>query len=336
MLFGLALVFVAAVGMQPGVAPADDVPRTLTWRAPLGCPSEQQVRQRLESLVGDLHAGIHRDVSARAQAFETLGEEGRAPWAATIVIQSPSGESVRQLEASSCQALAEATAVLISVAMDPLGRSENVPEPATPPPIPGPADEPPVEPTGPSEPEPDGPASRDKAKKDELGGVVGIRAGVGLGPLPLVGATLGGRGGLLYRALRVELGVAYWFAQQYAARSEEPGGAFSLWLVDARICGVPGVRSVEFPLCAGTQLGGFWSRGTGVDEPRTSTSLWSAMTATGGFLVKPTGAFALGFEATLLVPLTRPRFTIEGFGEVHRPNAVGLEAIVVLEARIPR
>lgn len=316
-----------AVEGQPEAQP--EGPPTFTWRAPAGCPPEVRVRARLESLVGRDSASWERDVLARAQAYQILTDAGRDGWAATIVIESASGERVRQIEAPSCDALAEAAAVLVSVAMDPLSRQDVAMSESSPGEEPHPPevlDKPPTV----------LPPVSSAAVPPPWVGVLAVRAGVGVGPLPFVGAVLGGRVGIRRKALRVDLGGAYWFSQQYGGHATAGVGSFALWVVDARICGVPGWRNVEFPLCGGTQIGGLWSRGTGLERPRTGTNIWVAGLASGGVLVRPSAVLAFGVEASLLVPFIRPQFVVDDAVEVHRPNPVAVEAMVVLEAHIPR
>jgi len=330
LVFGPLLALCAAMALQPEQAPAEPS-ATLVWQAPSGCPSEAEVRQRLAVLVGSSHVTVG-EITAEAQVFEPADGEGRDAWFATVVIQSASGERVREIEASTCDALAQATAVLVSVALDPLGRLPEPEEPEQPAPLP---EEPePARPLPEFEPtRTPRPISSDRSL---LYGVFGIRAGVGTGPLPQASATLGGRLGLRYRALRVDLGAQYWFAQETLIRSSGFGGTFSLWVVDARLCGVPSWRTLEFPLCFGTQLGGLSSRGLGVAAPRRDMALWAALTAGAGFIVRPIERLGIGVEAALAVPLARPRFVIDDFGEVHRPGAIAFEAIAVVEARLPR
>lgn len=289
------------------------------------------MRERLAVLVGASHKP-YGEITAEAQVFEPADAEGRDAWLATVVIQSASGERVRELEASTCDALAQATAVLVSVAMDPLGRELQaqpelpaIPLPEAPNPAPSPAPE--FTATAPHVPSP---------RRSLVHGVFGIRAGVGTGALPQVAATLGGRIGLRHRALRADLGAQYWFGQQTVVRASGVGGEFSLWVIDARICGVPGWRTLEFPLCVGTQLGGVASRGIGVMEPRKTTSLWAAVSGTAGFIVRPVDRLGIGVEASLLVPFTRATFVIDDFGPIYRPRPVGFEAMVVVEAHLPR
>jgi len=297
------------------------------WRAPAGCPTEAEVRAQLEALIGGGVEGWG-SIEAKAVVFEPVAVEGSAGlWEATIVIESPSGQRVRELEASTCKALADATAVLVSVALDPLAPQSEPREPDPTAVSTGdPPDAAPEQPTTPT---------RDR-DTSEVRGSFGLRVGVGGGPLPRVGPTLGGRFGVTRGVFRFDLGGQYWFEQEHTSLGPEVGGSFSLWVIEARACGVPSVRNVEFPLCGGGQLGGLWGRGLGVPDPQSSLQLWAALLAAAGIVVRPVPALGLGVEASLTVPLVRPMFVLDDVGTVFQPAAVGFEGVFVVEALFGR
>jgi hypothetical protein len=105
-----ALCAVLAGGGLP--ASADEPRVSLTWNAPDVCPREATVRASLATLL----AGSANAVDARADV-RRLGER----WEVVLVMNG--GE--RRLEADSCRALADATALIIAMAVDPARVAAN-------------------------------------------------------------------------------------------------------------------------------------------------------------------------------------------------------------------
>jgi hypothetical protein len=79
---------------------------TLHWTAPVGCPDELSVRDDVQRLL----SGSQASGTARADVTHT-GDSWR------VVVSMNGGE--RRLEAASCRALADATALIVAMAVDP-------------------------------------------------------------------------------------------------------------------------------------------------------------------------------------------------------------------------
>lgn len=99
----------AALALAPAAASAQDLPVALTWRAPPTCPAREVVLTR----VGQLRAA---QASPRLDATATVTRRPDARW--RVRIETPSG--VRVLQARDCAQLAEATAVVLALALDDL------------------------------------------------------------------------------------------------------------------------------------------------------------------------------------------------------------------------
>lgn len=81
------------------------------WDAPAGCPDRDAVAARVEALAG---RAADDETSAHAQV------EG-PPWRATIELRRGDAIDTRVIEAESCAGVVDAYAVMIAVAMDPIG-----------------------------------------------------------------------------------------------------------------------------------------------------------------------------------------------------------------------
>jgi len=106
---GASAAFVALVHAQ---SIGDIVRRPVTWRAPAGCPDEESVNADVARLL----AGSKAPVDATADV-QRMGASWR------VVVSMNGG--VRRLEASSCRALAEATELIVAMAVDPVRVARN-------------------------------------------------------------------------------------------------------------------------------------------------------------------------------------------------------------------
>jgi len=113
-----ALAASVALAVRALPSAADDARIALVWRTPPGCPDEASVRADVARLL----AGSSATGSARADVTHA-GDSWR------VVVAMNGGE--RRLEAGSCRALAEATALIVAMAVDPARVAANRASPAT-------------------------------------------------------------------------------------------------------------------------------------------------------------------------------------------------------------
>ena len=113
-----ALAASVALAVRALPSAADDARIALVWRTPPGCPDEASVRADVARLL----AGSSATGSARADVTHA-GDSWR------VVVAMNGGE--RRLEAGSCRALAEATALIVALAVDPARVAANRASPAT-------------------------------------------------------------------------------------------------------------------------------------------------------------------------------------------------------------
>lgn len=106
------------------------------WRAEGDCPSEGQVRGEVARLLGGVIPGEAPAVDARV-------ERAANAWRLRLRVGA---ESERRLEAASCALLAEATALIVALAIDPVRVVETTETTTVPSePLDGTPDEPPIE-----------------------------------------------------------------------------------------------------------------------------------------------------------------------------------------------
>lgn len=311
------------LGTTPAAHEADPPPSRLAWEAPAECSARSEVVAKIEELVGSAFD------APRAQGIQARGRVVRTPgsWVLELSLTTSSGTEQRILQTKTCAALVEAAAVVIAIAIDPavMGPPATPPAPAasaepSPPPVPPPSDEP----------------ARSETHADTgsgLGGYVRAVGGISAGPLPAVAPVAGLGVGLRRPWLRVELMALHGFAQD--AQSPWGVGRIQQWSVIARACALPAVGRFEFPLCGGPELGVMSGRGRGVTEARVGRALWGALNLSPGIVFRPTPRVGLGVQVDVVVPWSRPGFAIDGGGEVHRANAVGLYALGGIEVHFP-
>ncbi|HET6584586.1 MAG TPA: hypothetical protein VFG69_14105, partial [Nannocystaceae bacterium] len=238
-------------------------------------------------------------------------------------VRSETGVRDRTIEDDDCAALAEITAIVVAIAIDP-SASLREPEPVPPPPSPKPAPKPaaPVQPPTPDEP--------------RLQGLVRAAGGIGWGAVPGFAPTLGLVAGLRWRHARLELGAEHWFMQQ-ARFDRAPSVGVDVRLTTAVLhgCWVPSVKRVEFPLCGGAAIGSLRGDGVGVPRAGRKRLLWSAGHVAAAVLFAPIRALAFGLDARFVVPFSRNRFTLDDYGVIHRTSAAGVVLSAVVEGRFP-
>jgi len=116
---GVALVFSSPMQVHADVL---DAMTSFEWSAPSECPSESSVRDVIRSIA---RTSANRP-STRVSAIVTSS----SPWTARIHIENGEEQAERRLEAASCEALGQAVALVVALAID---RAESAPRlPRTP------------------------------------------------------------------------------------------------------------------------------------------------------------------------------------------------------------
>ncbi len=332
------LPFAAPVAAEP-VAP---VTPTLQWSAPPTCPAAEQVRERVAALARPAGAPL---------AVRVAVEPGEAGFVATIELDDGDGTARRTVTAASCDALADAVAVIVAVAS---GRVETEPaapqDPAPEPAIVTPREQPqPSAAADPTATPAAAPARTPAARRDTTSGTRGAKvrsrwgvaadAGLrwrtvpGVAPAIAIGVAWIGRGA------RVELrGVATTPTRSEPLPSpyQRVTATIHSGVVQARGSWVPQLRRLELPLGGGLELGALTASGRGGDRSRTRTAVLVALVAGAGLAWVPVPRVALRLDVAASFALVRPRFGVQTPGGVLVPFQtawVGLGASAGIELR---
>ncbi|MCB9751927.1 MAG: hypothetical protein H6713_18285 [Myxococcales bacterium] len=339
----LALLVAAPLLFATGDAPAS----ALEWRAPAPCPTQVELDARVRQLTAVERASA-APVHARARVVVTDGV-----YSVVLELRSPTGASRRELHSASCELLAQASALLYAIAVDPLAVAESLPAAASDVPAEPVAD--PVAPAAtmvePVTPETStsvtSPISRaasasatDRRERSRLGLRGGLRPAVSLGyglvPAPDVSFAL--HASLQGARWRVELGGAHTLSRP--ARLDgfpEVGADVYAWTGSARGCWQPLTRArVELPLCAQLELGAVTASGVGVEQTRTESTLVLGVGAALALAVPLTPWLAVWLELQGYGAPRRASFSIAGSDAlVFETASLGVRAAVGLELRLP-
>lgn len=330
------------------LGPSPSASIELEWEAPHECPQETQLRERVEQLLG---APVDATSGEHFAAHGVVRHDGTR-WDLDLSLSTADGTERRPLQADSCEALMEAAAVVISIALAPRSRDEP---PADDPPTAGttpptPAAPPRAETQKASPPSSKSPRARTELRSRSrprsarapraptlavtpITGFIRAIGGFSAGPLPAIAPAVGLGLGLRRKALRAELLARYFFAR--TAEREDLSARIAAWTVSAQFCFAPAWRRLEFPLCAGPELGMMMGRGDNVDAPRAESLLWAAADINAGLIVRPIPRIGIGIQADLVVPFTYPGFSVDGVGLLHRSSAIGAYGLMGLEVRFP-
>lgn len=359
-MFLLALLLAGAPPVEVQRPHDDEVPNlALSWSTggAAACPDRQQVIEAIANsgLRDQLGTWVPSQHAQALLAVEVELTVDADIWRADMILIDADGRARRRIEARSCQALADATALIIAVTLDPIAASASLaartatakpPEPApqpAPDPVPEPApilELPQLEPAPESNDDDDtldvsvsraGDAERTTGRARVRVGL-SIHGGGGHGPTAGPHGNLGGRAGLIGERWRVDVG-ARWSTPRQAALASATG-SFDAWAIEARGCFVPIAGPVELPLCLGLELGSVRGRGLApTPNPTTSSFLWLAPSSSQGLMWAVVPRFAIGIELGVLVPLTRGRFAVGGT-EIERLSLFGVRGLASVELRI--
>lgn len=299
----------------------------LTWTAPPECPSSATVR-----------AAILRDAQPRRAPSEPLDADARVEqkastdgWRVRLRTRQGAQAGEREIEAATCGALADATAVILALALAPPGADAASASAA-----PGDAPAPPASATpGSAPPEDEGaaPAARRDRRGTSNGSArerqvaLGVSAAGDASSLPA--PTLGGSLTLAWTPgrFRVELDARRWISQAGSVPSSNAGARFSMTSIGGRGCWTAlKAGLVDLAPCAGADGHIVAASGYGADANFAAGAEWT--TVAGGALARLslTTWLALRARGEAIVPLARPTFVVENDGPVHRPPTLGAAA----------
>lgn len=318
-----------------------EIPNTsiqLNYDAPPGCGSRELVLERVGQALSGLPTAAN--VAASVTVRESVGGVSVHYRATRDGVPSE-----RELVVADCSAAVEASALLLSLTLDPvfgeqastdssgapeLNVDEFVAAPATTP--------------EPNRAAPSGPTPAPSDASDAPSPESATRETRGRGPeLSGFHASLGGQlvsGVVPELAAGVHLGLG---ASMFGVTAGVD--ASYSWAGVASVSGVPGAELTSrlsrlhlrlgYPTAwgplrvtpgVGIGVEHLWARADGITVPASGASTW--LSAVGGMEVEVTvwGPLAVGLRGGVVVSLQRPEFSVTGPGLVHRPATAGAEA----------
>ena len=268
---------------------------TFTWTAPPECPSENDVRGRVDRILG-AHAS-RDDVDARA----TVAHEGES-FSAEIQLFSAGQTSLRHMSDISCDALTDAVALIVALTVNPDAALETKAAPpkkilvkAAPPP----KASHPSEATVPWRPL-----------------YLGASLLLDTTTLSAIGVGAEVVGGFNPHHASFEISATWLGAQDapLAPGSTQGASEFSLG-AGARACWEIFDAALDIGPCGGAELAGIFASGFGTTKPEdTGAALFRALLGARAKLRFSRFALRIGAEAAS--PFTRPSFVIDNAGPV--------------------
>lgn len=278
----------------------------LRWNAPPGCSSAEAIASRIEALLSGPPGG--------AGEATVVADVVRGPGGVHMTLSTTFGEAtdVREVNSASCEALAEATAVLLAISLEP-GLEPARAEPAiakpTLEPESAPASEPEPVPAAPrsTSPESDADAARgepqiaDRPRVRAHGFVAGgVEWGAVADSSAAVTMGLGLRGGR--RPWTVEVGGGYVVPRRHPEGLHQVGAAL------VRGCWTPRVGAWQGLLCGGGEFGLLRVDSRGLNPPQTVQGPSLGPSASLGALWQH-GRLGLFVRTEAVVLLSRSRTT---------------------------
>jgi len=317
---------VTGLGSAAGRAGASDAAGlvALEWVAPDGCPDGAYVQREVDRLLGDVSAAGGPYLRARAE----IRQEKSGLWHIELRTAGRQGPGRRTVSAESCPALADATALILALAIDPdrvaANRSTNPSAPqasAQPATQEAAAGSPPNAPTAAapaSEPGAPRPMSR-RAARFAVEAAAVLDTGTLPAPAPGVAARLAVIPGA-FPSLRLELGTGL-FLDSSTTNPPARSGTFSLRTFDAGGCMVALAGHLEIGGCANVEMA--WLSAAGLYESVTSSgdAEWVVLRARATVAYPWSPAWAVRADVGGGLDVSRPEFVSAGAeqGLIHRP-----------------
>lgn len=293
----------------------------LTWDAPSGCPDRDALRWRVEEALGTtLEKAAPLNFSAKVR------EKSATRWVVALDVASDPNQAEaqhRELEAPSCDELAQAVSVAIALALgadvsQPNGSPSETPSPAE-------SDEKVTRKhAAPAETHLSSAAATQKRIESarpiwwatELGPVLDFGSLPGLAPGIEVSGLVG-KG-----ALGAKLGGLA-LPNRTTEVDSNSGGTFTLLAASLMACGNSSHVPLILRLCAGSEFGRLSGKGINITQSKLRSSSWLAPRIDLAFsLPLLDETLRLFGSGTIAMPLIRKEFTVTGLPLIHQPDAV--------------
>jgi hypothetical protein len=296
----LLVVSVGLAGERDALAEADRA-LSFAWTAPDGCPSAAEVRAEIDKLLGDT-AQAHVRERLTVEASVTHDEK----WTVAITTQSATSTGRRAIEAATCQALANAAALIVALAIDPDAVAARA---ALPPRREQPAQAAPVPVMTPAQPPTAG------VSKRRTFGVAGLVATGSLGVVPALDVALGAELGLVRGGWRLELRAAYGLRTVDSApvsATRDAHGRFRFFAGNVVVCRTWAWQHVQLGPCTDLAIGAVHGQGIGADKDESATTLWLAWGAGLVAVAMPNHWLRIPLHLDVVAPLHRPTYAFGG------------------------
>jgi hypothetical protein len=307
---------------------------TLDWSASAGCPSREHVVERVNAILG-------RSTKPRGaltvRAIAAQSPSGK--WRVNLAVDREGDRGSREFEAESCEAAADATALIVSLMIDPTAVAGAVdvdpePEKTIAPARPGqspPPDSSPSEPAAPSVPPTRSPLF---AVRASLAGDFGTFSPASIGGELVLGVSP--------RRLRFELAGSYWVTSKATLPGSPSEGAWlELATLGMRAAYVFRAGDLALAPLVGVEGDQMSATGFGGTSHQTQTASWVAVVvgATGSWSPIPRFhalALSLTLEAVVAVQQL-PSFVATDSGgadhSVQQPSQIAARAFFGVEYR---
>jgi hypothetical protein len=323
-----AMLGLAVLGRALPASAGQDEAFMLSWQAPPDCPSPDAMRAEVARLLGgEIRLPAGRDFRASALVAH------EQTWSVSIETELAGRSGRRSIEAASCQDLADATALILALTIDPDVVATRPARP-NPPPLPPPPP-PPLPPPPPPVPTAVQPAPQKQPPSNDF--LLGLQAQASQGTLPSVDIGLGGSVGVVGRRYRVELRGAYGLRRdQIANAATLPGayGKFNFLAATLAGCFNLGGQALAFGSCANAEVGLVSAQGFGVSQSFPTSKPWLAIGAGGYAAISLGPRWSVPLHLDILAPLLRPEFVFKNVpSRVFQAPVVGVRVSAGIELR---
>jgi len=273
------------------------------WDAPADCPSAPQVQMEISRLLhGDIQIRQGGDLDVRVTVRN--GET----WSADLLTLHAGQTGRRLLESPSCPSVANATALIVALMIDPdavagvaqVSKEENRP-------------------------------AAQRTEHDSLKFLAGAHVQGRIGTLPGIDIGLGVGLGLLGRRWRTDLRWTYGLKERVATLPSGASGRFGISTGSLSECLNLGTQPSAFGPCALMEAGLVSVSGYGASAGFSKHAAWFAVGG-GVYMSSSWGRYLRAtLELDVLMPLHRPDYVFQDVpGVVFRAPAVGSRALAAI------